>query len=247
MLAGLLLLALPGANATGFSADAAAPDGVGVATFAGGCFWCMEPPFDALEGVISTASGYTGGHLEDPSCEQVVTGRTGHYEVVQVVYDPAVVSYERLLHVYWRNIDLLDAGGQFCDRGEPYRTAVLHHDDEQRRLAEAALQRKTERFETGIATRILPAATFYEAEGYHQDHYRKNPIRYRYYRFTCGRDARLRELWGDEAGGCGSRRHPERWQWATDARGYAPKRLGVPLIFRDVRVLPWLSFVVTAG
>ncbi|AHE98129.1 peptide-methionine (S)-S-oxide reductase MsrA [Thioalkalivibrio paradoxus] len=201
LLAGLLLLTLPFTHAAEPSTDATAPEETGLATFAGGCFWCMEPPFDALEGVISTTSGYTGGHLEDPSYEQVVTGGTGHYEAVQIVYDPAVVSYERLLQVYWRNIDPLDAGGQFCDRGDPYRSAVFYHDPEQRRQAEAALQRKGEHFEDRIATRILPAATFYEAEEYHQGYYRKNPIRYRYYRFTCGRDARLRELWGSEAGG----------------------------------------------
>lgn len=171
------------------------------AVFAGGCFWCMEPPFDAVDGVLSTTSGYSGGDTENPSYEEVTGGDTGHYEVVRVTYDPAEVSYERLLEVYWRNIDPLDAGGQFCDRGDSYRAAIFVADAQERRLAEASRDRFAGRFKDPIVTEILDAATFYAAEDYHQNYYRENPVRYRFYRYTCGRDARLQELWGDEAGG----------------------------------------------
>ena len=168
------------------------------ATFAGGCFWCMEPPFDELEGVVSTTSGYTDGHTENPTYEQVSSGRTGHAEAVQVVYDPAKVSFERLVEVFWRNIDPTDAGGQFCDRGSPYRPALFHHDAAQREVAErsrAALE-KDRPFKAAIATPVVAATTFYPAEEYHQDYYLKNPIRYKYYRNGCGRDRRLKQLWG---------------------------------------------------
>lgn len=169
------------------------------ATFAGGCFWCMEPPYDELEGVISTTSGYAGGRVPNPTYEQVSGGGTGHAEVVQVVYDPEVVSYKKLLEVYWRNVDPFDQGGQFCDRGDQYRTAVFYHNGEQRRLALAG-KRDLERQFGGreIATEVEPLEAFYPAEEYHQDYYRKNPIRYKFYRTGCGRDRRLREVWGDE-------------------------------------------------
>jgi len=169
------------------------------AVFAGGCFWCMEPPYDELDGVLSTTSGFIGGHVSEPSYNEVVSGGTGHLEAVKVVYDPAKVSYDRLLDVFWRNIDPLDDGGQFCDRGDHYRAAIFYGDDEQRRKAEdsrAALE-ESGRFEQDIVTRILEATEFYAAEDYHQGYYRKNPIRYRYYRARCGRDSRLDELWGD--------------------------------------------------
>lgn len=169
------------------------------ATFAGGCFWCMEPPFDKLEGVISTISGYAGGHLENPSYDQVSAGGTGHAEVVQVVYDPARIGYQELLDVFWKNVDPLDAGGQFCDRGDQYRTAIFYHNEEQRRLAEdsrTALKRSG-RFSSRIVTEIEPLNKFYPAEEYHQDYYKKNPLRYRYYRTACGRDRRLDQLWND--------------------------------------------------
>lgn len=168
------------------------------ATFAGGCFWCMEPPFDALEGVVSTTSGYTDGQTENPTYEQVSSGRTGHAEAVQVVYDPAKVSFERLVEVFWRNIDPTDDGGQFCDRGSPYRPALFYHDAAQREVAErsrAALE-KDRPFKAAIATPLVAATTFYPAEEYHQDYYLKNPIRYKYYRNGCGRDRRLKQLWG---------------------------------------------------
>jgi peptide-methionine (S)-S-oxide reductase len=178
------------------------PAGLSVATFAGGCFWCMEPPFDALEGVVSTTSGYTGGQAARPNYEQVSAGRTDHLEALRVVFDPAKVSYQRLLEVFWRNVDPLDGGGQFCDRGAHYRTAIFVHDAPQRRLAEAskAALEADDRVRGRIATEVLDAAAFWPAEAYHQDYYRNNPVRYRFYRWNCGRDARLREVWGAEAG-----------------------------------------------
>jgi len=174
-------------------------DRYAAATFAGGCFWCMEHPFDELEGVISTTSGYAGGHKLDPSYEQVTTGTTGHAEVVQVLYDPTLVGYERLLEVFWRNIDPLDARGQFCDRGNQYRSAIFYHDDEQRELAEAS-KRALEHsgvLPGKIVTELVEASAFYPAEDYHQDYYQRNPVRYNFYRFGCGRDKRLEELWSD--------------------------------------------------
>jgi len=169
------------------------------ATFAGGCFWCMEAPFEALDGVVSVTSGYTGGSKENPTYEEVSSGRTGHAEAVQVVYDPAKISYERLLNVYWRNVDPTDRTGQFCDRGSQYRPAIFVHDETQRKLAEAskAALGKTKPFAAPVVVDIVPASAFWPAEEYHQKYHSKNPIRYRYYRTGCGRDARLRELWGD--------------------------------------------------
>jgi peptide-methionine (S)-S-oxide reductase len=178
-----------------------AKDGQAVATFAGGCFWCMEPPYDKLDGVTATISGYTGGSKVDPTYEEVSAGGTGHTEAVEITYDPAKVSYEQLLEVFWRNVDPLDAGGQFCDRGSQYRTGIFVHDEEQRRLAEASKQALADsgRFEQPIVTEIEAAGDFYPAEDYHQDYYEKNPVRYKFYRWNCGRDARLAELWGEEA------------------------------------------------
>ncbi|MBP2674366.1 MAG: peptide methionine sulfoxide reductase [Deltaproteobacteria bacterium] len=168
------------------------------AVFAGGCFWCMEHPFDALPGVLSTTSGYTGGETRNPTYEQVSSGGTGHAEAVEVVYDPARISYKRLLEVFWRNIDPTDAGGQFCDRGTQYRSGIFYHGEEQRKAAEESLREleKSKPFPGAIATRIVAATEFWPAEEYHQDYYKKNPIRYRYYRSGCGRDARLKTLWG---------------------------------------------------
>jgi len=171
---------------------------VALATFAGGCFWCMEPPFDKLDGVISTISGYTGGTTQRPTYEQVSAGRTGHAEAVQVTYDPSKVSYEKLLDVFWHNIDPLAVNQQFCDRGTQYRSAIFYTDDAQRRVAEAskvALE-ASGRFAAPIATAIERAGPFYPAEDYHQDYYQKNPVRYHYYRAVCGRDRRLEALWG---------------------------------------------------
>lgn len=168
------------------------------AMFAGGCFWCMEPPFIQLPGVISVTSGYTGGHQANPTYEQVSAGGTGHAEAVEIVYDPTQISYARLLDIFWHNIDPLDASGQFCDKGQQYRTAIFYHGDEQQRLAEESKQalKQSGRFQQPVVTAIVPASTFYPAEDYHQHYYQKNPIRYKYYRYSCGRDQRLEALWG---------------------------------------------------
>ena len=168
------------------------------ATFAGGCFWCMEGPFDHVPGVLSTTSGYTGGSVKRPSYEQVSSGTTGHAEAVDVVYDPSKVTYEQLLDVFWHNVDPLDRGGQFCDRGSQYRTAIFYHDAEQQRLAEQSKEAldASGKLKKKIVTEIVPAGEFYAAEDYHQEYYIRNPIRYKYYRFNCGRDDRLKDLWG---------------------------------------------------
>lgn len=167
------------------------------ATFAGGCFWCMVHPFDELPGVKQVISGYTGGHVENPTYEQVCAGTTGHYEAVRVVYDPGVVSYATLLEHFWRQIDPTDEGGQFVDRGPQYRTAIFYHDDEQKKLAEASKRalEQSGKFDRSIATAILPAGPFYPAEEHHQDYYRKNPVRYMLYRAGSGRDESLRKTW----------------------------------------------------
>ena len=172
------------------------------ATFAGGCFWCMEAPYDKLPGVIATISGYMGGTVKNPTYELISTGRTGHTEVVQVEYDPAKVSYEKLLEVFWANIDPTVKNAQFCDHGSQYRSGVFYHDDTQRKLAEASKTTldKTKPFKQPIVTEITKAAEFWRAEEYHQDYYLKNPVRYKLYRNGCGRDARLMELWGKVPG-----------------------------------------------
>jgi peptide-methionine (S)-S-oxide reductase len=166
------------------------------ATFAGGCFWCMEPPFEALKGVISVTSGYTGGTTKNPTYEQVSAGQTGHYEAVVVTYDPRRVSYGTLLNLFWRNIDPLDANGQFCDKGDQYRAAIFYRTDAERQLAEQSKRHIAQTKKWNVVTAILPAGEFFPAEEYHQDYYKKNPVRYKFYRFNCGRDNRLRELWG---------------------------------------------------
>jgi peptide-methionine (S)-S-oxide reductase len=170
------------------------------ATFAGGCFWCMEPPFDKLDGVVSTTSGYTGGAKKNPSYEEVSSGGTGHAESVQVAYDPSKVSYAKLLEVYWHNVDPTVANRQFCDTGEQYRTAIFYHDAEQKRLAEESRAEVQKKLGKPVLTEIVAASAFYAAEEYHQDYYMKNPIRYKFYRNGCGRDARLKEIWGETAG-----------------------------------------------
>ena len=191
-------LAAPGAAAAQPTAPASRSPTLAKATFAGGCFWCMEPPYDKLPGVASTTSGYMGGAKRNPTYAEVSTGRTGHTEVVQVVYDPAKVGYEKLLEVFWRNIDPTVKARQFCDVGSQYRTAIFYHTEEQRRLAEAsrAALEKSKPFKAPIVTPIAAAEDFWPAEEYHQDFYKKNPARYKYYRTGCGRDARLMELWG---------------------------------------------------
>jgi peptide-methionine (S)-S-oxide reductase len=178
------------------------PPGHAVATFAGGCFWCMEPPYDKLPGVTATISGYTGGRTANPTYEEVSAGTTGHTEAVQVIYDPKKVSYEKLLEVFWVNIDPTVKDRQFCDTGTQYRTGIFYHDEAQRKAAEAsrAALERARPFKEPIVTPIEMAGAFYRAEEYHQDYYRKNPVRYDFYRKGCGRDARLKQLWGDKAG-----------------------------------------------
>lgn len=170
-----------------------------LATFAGGCFWCMEAPFDELPGVISTTSGYTGGFKDNPTYDEVSSGKTGHAEAVQVLYDSTKISYGRLLAVFWKNIDPLAVNRQFCDAGSQYRSAIFYHNEEQRQLAEASKREleQSGRFKQPIVTEIAPMTKFYAAEEYHQDFYQKNSLHYKAYRAGCGRDRRLRELWGE--------------------------------------------------
>jgi peptide-methionine (S)-S-oxide reductase len=202
--AGALALALSAAASSAAERTQEAPPpapGLAAATFAGGCFWCMEPPFDKTEGVVSTTSGYTGGSKAGATYEEVSAGGTGHKEAVRVVYDPQKVSYAKLLDVFWRNVDPVDARGQFCDKGDQYKAAIFVADDEQRRLAEeskAALERSG-RFRQPITVTIQPTGPFWAAEDYHQDYYLKNPAKYKLYRWNCGRDARLEAVWGTPA------------------------------------------------
>lgn len=191
-----ILLSLLASASIASGADTPRP---AVATFAGGCFWCMEPPFDKVDGVYSTTSGYAGGKVKNPTYRQVSAGVTGHAEAIQVVYDPERVTYEELLEVFWHNIDPLDGGGQFCDRGSQYRPAIFFEGDEQRRAAEASKQALTDsgRLPRPIVTEITPLEAFYPAEDYHQDFYKKSPVRYTSYRAGCGRDRRLKQLWGE--------------------------------------------------
>ena len=170
------------------------------ATFAGGCFWCMEPPFEKLDGVKAVISGYTGGSKVNPTYEEVSSGSTGHVEAVEVIYDPAKVSYQKLLDVFWRQVNPTDGGGQYVDRGSSYLTGIFYHSDEQERLAEASKQalERSGRYDRPIVTPIRPAGPFYRAEAYHQDYYKKNPIRYKFYRYNSGRDQYLERIWGKE-------------------------------------------------
>ncbi|WP_444937645.1 peptide-methionine (S)-S-oxide reductase MsrA [Microbulbifer sp. JMSA002] len=170
------------------------------AIFAGGCFWCMEPPYDKVNGVLETTSGYSGGHVKNPSYDQVSAGGTGHAEVVQVKYDANKVSYSELLNIFWHNVDPFDAGGQFCDRGDQYRAEIFYGNEEEKKLAEESKKKVEAELGKKVVTQIKPAATFYPAEAYHQDYYQRNPLRYKYYRFRCGRDQRLEEVWGKGKG-----------------------------------------------
>jgi peptide-methionine (S)-S-oxide reductase len=190
----LLILMLPGSL---FAQQESA-----TAIFAGGCFWCVEADFDKVTGVLDTQSGYIGGERPDPTYDEVSAGGTGHAEAVRITYDPAQVTYTQLLDVFWHSIDPTTPDRQFCDRGSQYRSAIFYLNEEQRRLAEAsrAALDADKPFPEPIVTEINPAGEFYPAEEYHQDYYRKNPLRYRYYRFSCGRDQRLEELWGEESG-----------------------------------------------
>lgn len=182
----------------GGSAQAASPSQVETATFAGGCFWCVESDFDKVEGVISTTSGYTGGDKKNPTYKAVSAGGTGHTEAVQIVYDPTKVTYADLLKVYWRNIDPTTPNRQFCDAGSQYRAEIFYHNETQKDLAEQSKREveSTKRFGAPIVTQVTMASEFYPAEEYHQDYHAKNPIRYKIYRYGCGRDKRLEQLWG---------------------------------------------------
>ena len=173
-------------------------EGLATATFAGGCFWCVEEAFEKLDGVVDVISGYTGGRVAEPSYQQVSAGSTGHTEAVEVSYDPATVSYEELLSVFWRNIDPTTPNRQFCDIGSQYRAGIFYHDDQQQRLAQASLREveTSKPFDAPIVTEITSASQFYAAEEYHQDYYKKNPVRYNFYKWSCGRAQRLEELWG---------------------------------------------------
>ncbi len=186
-----------------FSPGKAAAGKYQIAIFAGGCFWCVESDFDKVPGVVRTISGYTGGHKKNPTYKSVVRGGTGHYEAVKIVYDPKKVSYKKLLYVFWRTVDPTDAGGQFCDRGHSYKTAIFATTPEQRKLAEESKKKlqASGTLKKPIVTPIRSASTFYNAEKYHQNYYKKNPVRYKIYRYGCGRDARVEDLWGSEAHG----------------------------------------------
>ena len=188
----------PSSRTAGAPSPARTSGGTAVAVFAGGCFWCMQPPYDKLPGVISTEAGYTGGHTSQPTYRQVSAGGTGHAEAVRITYDPRKVSYPKLLDVFWHNIDPVAVNRQFCDVGDQYRSAIFPIGPQQQSEAEASLRaiQADPRFKRPIATRIEPAATFYPAEEYHQAYYRKNPLRYKYYRYGCGRDQRLQQIWG---------------------------------------------------
>ncbi|WP_147533678.1 peptide-methionine (S)-S-oxide reductase MsrA [Bacillus marasmi] len=170
------------------------------ATFAGGCFWCMVKPFDEQPGIIKVVSGYTGGHVENPTYQQVCSETTGHYEAVQITYNPEIFPYEKLLQLFWQQIDPTDAGGQFYNRGTSYQTVIFYHNDDQKHIAETSKKELAEsgRFTKPIATKILPVSTFYPAEEYHQDYYKKNPPHYERYRIGSGRDAFIRMHWGEQ-------------------------------------------------
>jgi len=202
LLTGLLSVSLMLMTATVLAKDsgkAASVPHLEKALFAGGCFWCMEPAFDKLEGVKSVISGYTGGHKKNPTYEEVSSGTTGHAEAIEVTYDPTVISYSKLLDVFWHNTDPTVKDRQFCDVGAQYRTAIWYHNEEQRRLAEESKKalEKSHRFKGSIYTEITQATQFYPAEDYHQKYYQKNHLQYKFYRYNCGRDQRLKELWGN--------------------------------------------------
>lgn len=197
----LALGAVPGAAPAQDSAEQPLPQNAGVAIFAGGCFWCVESDFDHVPGVLRTVSGYTGGTTKDPTYEQVSAGGTGHIEAVRIHFDPKKVSYERLVDVFWHSVDPTDSGGQFCDRGESYKTAIFATSPEQKRIAEASKKKLMDSgvLDQPIVTPIRDAGPFYPAEDYHQNYYKTHPIRYKFYRFRCGRDSRLSDLWGEDA------------------------------------------------
>ena len=193
------LAALMAITFAGLAAPTAAIAKNKTAVFAGGCFWCVESDFDKVTGVISTTSGYIGGSAKTASYKKVSNGGTGHYEAVKIVYNPDKVSYDRLLHVFWRSVDPTDAGGQFCDRGASYKTGVFVSGDAERKIALASKKKASTVLGKAIVTPIVNAGAFYKAEGYHQNYYTRNPVRYKVYRYSCGRDARIKSLWGPQA------------------------------------------------
>lgn len=200
-LVGALALALISMPLAAETTTPQASENRAIATFAAGCFWCVESDFDKVDGVLETTSGYAGGATKNPTYGEVSEGASGHAESVQITYDTTKVTYQKLLDYYWHHVDLVDGGGQFCDRGSQYRPVIFTNTDEQKKLAEeskAAIE-KSGRFKQKIAVQIVPATTFTAAEEYHQDYYKKNPIRYRFYRTGCGRDARIEQLWGSES------------------------------------------------
>lgn len=205
IISGIMIMSLFGCNKKDVSAKAEgekieSPAAVEIATFAGGCFWCMEAPFEKIDGVLDVISGYTGGHMENPTYEAVSSGRSGHLEAIQITYDPAKISYDALLDIFWRQIDPTDGGGSFVDRGSQYRSAVFYHNDAQKQTAEKSKEgvANSGRYNSPIATEIIKYERFFPAEEYHQDYYKKNPIRYKYYRHGSGRDQYLKKIWGDE-------------------------------------------------
>lgn len=194
----LLVLLVVGACTSAPAVDRVQPANAATATFAAGCFWCVEEAFEKVPGVADAVSGYTGGRTDNPTYQSVTAGRTGHFEAVRVTYDPARVTYAQLLEVYWRNVDPFDPTGQFCDKGESYRAAIFPGTPEETAAAETSKQVVAQRFGQAVAVEILPAARFYDAETYHQDYYLKNPQAYRFYKWRCGRAQRLEQLWGQE-------------------------------------------------
>ncbi|MEC4680072.1 MAG: peptide-methionine (S)-S-oxide reductase MsrA [Nitrospirota bacterium] len=196
---GFAVLVIGGLIGVPYGSFADEPPPPAKATFAGGCFWCMEEAFEKVEGVVSAISGYTGGQVENPTYEQVSAGGTGHTESIEVTYDPSKVTYKQLLEVFWRNVDPTTPNAQFCDHGNQYRTAIFYHDENQKQLIDESRQRveNSKTFPESIVTEIAPASVFYSAEEYHQDFYTKNPIRYKFYKWNCGRAQRLEQLWGN--------------------------------------------------
>jgi peptide-methionine (S)-S-oxide reductase len=184
---------------TAIATTAASAQQLATAIFAGGCFWCVESDFDHVPGVVKTISGFTGGRTKNPTYKQVTYGDTGHREAVEITYDPSKVSYETLLNVFWHSVDPTDGGGQFCDRGVSYRSAIFVRSDAERRLAEATKQQVMKDLDQKVATTVEAASDFYPAEDYHQDYYTKNPLRYKFYRWNCNRNQRVEEVWGDKA------------------------------------------------
>jgi peptide-methionine (S)-S-oxide reductase len=193
LIAGILALS------TAIATTAASSQQLATAIFAGGCFWCVESDFDHVPGVVKTISGFTGGRTKNPTYKQVTYGDTGHREAVEITYDPSKVSYETLLNVFWHSVDPTDGGGQFCDRGVSYRSAIFVRSDAERRLAEATKQQVMKDLDQKVATTVEAASDFYPAEDYHQDYYTKNPLRYKFYRWNCNRNQRVEEVWGDKA------------------------------------------------